>query len=65
MSPRPALHFASRLCIADSLSLVASIFGRATSGFDVIHEIENARRDKGDKPFDEIKIISIEISAGI
>ncbi|KAK4704076.1 peptidylprolyl isomerase domain and WD repeat-containing protein 1, partial [Phenoliferia sp. Uapishka_3] len=38
-----------------------SIFGRATSGFDVIHEIENARRDKGDKPYDEIRIVSVDI----
>ncbi|GAA5872288.1 hypothetical protein JCM1840_004117 [Sporobolomyces johnsonii] len=38
-----------------------SIFGRATSGFEVIHEIENVRTDKGDKPFDDIKIVSIDI----
>jgi peptidylprolyl isomerase domain and WD repeat-containing protein 1 len=38
-----------------------SIFGRATSGFEVIHEIEHVRTDKGDKPYDEIKIVSIDI----
>ncbi|BGP11452.1 Peptidyl-prolyl cis-trans isomerase cyp15 [Rhodotorula toruloides] len=38
-----------------------SIFGRATAGFDVVHEIENARTDKGDKPFEEIKITSVSL----
>ncbi|GJN94391.1 hypothetical protein Rhopal_007471-T1 [Rhodotorula paludigena] len=36
-----------------------SVFGRATGGFDVVHEIENVRTDKGDKPFEEIKMTSI------
>lgn len=38
-----------------------SIFGRATAGLDVIHEIENVRTDKGDKPHDEIRIVSVEV----
>jgi peptidylprolyl isomerase domain and WD repeat-containing protein 1 len=37
------------------------IFGRATAGFDVIHAIEAVRTDKGDKPYDDIKILSVEI----
>ncbi|GAA5982897.1 hypothetical protein JCM11641_002620 [Rhodosporidiobolus odoratus] len=38
-----------------------SIFGRATSGYETIHNIENARTDKTDKPFDDIKITSVSI----
>ncbi|KAK9897692.1 hypothetical protein P389DRAFT_60626 [Cystobasidium minutum MCA 4210] len=38
-----------------------TIFGKATSGFEVIHKIENARVDKNDKPYDDIKIVSISI----
>jgi peptidylprolyl isomerase domain and WD repeat-containing protein 1 len=39
-----------------------SIFGRATAGLDVIHAIEEARTDKTDKPYDDIKMVSIDIS---
>ncbi|CAG8579835.1 474_t:CDS:10 [Paraglomus brasilianum] len=38
-----------------------TIFGRATAGMDVIHSIENAKIDKFDKPYEDIKIINIEI----
>ncbi|GAA6034734.1 hypothetical protein JCM8097_001144 [Rhodosporidiobolus ruineniae] len=38
-----------------------SIFGRALSGFETIHNIENARTDKTDKPFEDIKITSVSI----
>ncbi|KDE08493.1 peptidylprolyl isomerase [Microbotryum lychnidis-dioicae p1A1 Lamole] len=38
-----------------------SIFGRATSGMDVIHAIENVRTDKTDKPFDDVRIVSVDI----
>lgn len=55
----------SCLAFATSASLTAClchrIFGRATAGFDVVHEIENARTDKGDKPFEEIKITSVSL----
>ncbi|CAG8847818.1 33588_t:CDS:2, partial [Racocetra persica] len=37
-----------------------TIFGRATAGMDVIHTIENAKTDKLDKPFEDIKILNIE-----
>ncbi|GAA5906039.1 WD40 repeat domain-containing peptidylprolyl isomerase [Sporobolomyces salmoneus] len=40
-----------------------TVFGRATSGFETIHDIENVRTDKGDKPFDDIKIVSIDIES--
>lgn len=39
-----------------------TIFGRATGGLDVIHSIEDVRVDKTDKPFDEIKMLSIDIA---
>ncbi|KAI8148410.1 peptidyl-prolyl cis-trans isomerase cyp15 [Fennellomyces sp. T-0311] len=38
-----------------------TVFGRATAGMDVVHEIEHARVDKNDKPHEDIKIINIEI----
>jgi len=38
-----------------------TIFGRVLSGLEVVHAIENVRTDKGDKPFDDIKIISIDL----
>ncbi|BGP43579.1 Peptidyl-prolyl cis-trans isomerase cyp15 [Rhodotorula kratochvilovae] len=38
-----------------------SVFGRATAGFDVIHNIENARADKGDKPLEDIIITSVTV----
>ncbi|KAI8372788.1 peptidyl-prolyl cis-trans isomerase cyp15 [Radiomyces spectabilis] len=38
-----------------------TIFGRATAGMDVVHDIEHVKVDKSDKPYDDIKIINIEI----
>ncbi|KAI8367223.1 peptidyl-prolyl cis-trans isomerase cyp15 [Choanephora cucurbitarum] len=38
-----------------------SVFGRVTAGMDVVHSIENAKVDKTSKPYDDIKIINIEI----
>ncbi|CAO0795591.1 unnamed protein product [Mucor circinelloides] len=38
-----------------------SVFGRVTAGMDVVHSIENAKVDKTNKPYDDIKIINIEI----
>ncbi|TPX41199.1 hypothetical protein SeLEV6574_g06213 [Synchytrium endobioticum] len=38
-----------------------TIFGRATAGMDVIHMIENAKVDKNDKPFEDVKVIGIEV----
>lgn len=38
-----------------------SIFGRAISGLDVIHDIESVRTDKGDKPLEEIRIVSVDV----
>ncbi|KAJ3132454.1 Peptidyl-prolyl cis-trans isomerase cyp15 [Physocladia obscura] len=38
-----------------------TIFGRATGGMDVVHRIEKARTDKNEKPFEDIKILSIEV----
>lgn len=39
-----------------------TVFGRVTSGMDVVQAIEAAKVDKTDKPFSEMKIISIDIS---
>ncbi|KAJ1982459.1 Peptidyl-prolyl cis-trans isomerase cyp15 [Dimargaris verticillata] len=38
-----------------------TIFGRVTSGMDVVHSIENVKVDKGDKPYDNIHIVSIDV----
>jgi peptidylprolyl isomerase domain and WD repeat-containing protein 1 len=38
------------------------IFGRATAGLDVIHQIENLPRRKNDKPEDPPSIVNIDIS---
>ncbi|KAF9134592.1 Peptidyl-prolyl cis-trans isomerase cyp15 [Mortierella sp. 14UC] len=38
-----------------------TVFGRAVTGMDVIHNIENLKVDKTDKPFEEVKILNIEI----
>jgi peptidylprolyl isomerase domain and WD repeat-containing protein 1 len=38
-----------------------TVFGRAVTGMDVIHNIENAKADKNDKPHEEIKILNVEI----
>ena len=38
-----------------------TVFGRATGGLDVVHQIEHARADKHDKPFDDIQIFSISL----
>lgn len=38
-----------------------SIFGKAYGGLDIVHDIEDAKVDKNDKPFDDIKMSSISI----
>lgn len=38
-----------------------TVFGRAVSGMDVIHQIENTKVDKNDKPRQDIKILNISI----
>jgi peptidylprolyl isomerase domain and WD repeat-containing protein 1 len=38
-----------------------TIFGRATTGLEVIHAIENVKTNKLDKPYEDIKIINIDV----
>jgi peptidylprolyl isomerase domain and WD repeat-containing protein 1 len=38
-----------------------TVFGRVTKGMDIVAKICNVKTDKQDKPFDEIKIISISV----
>lgn len=38
-----------------------TIFGRAYSGLEVVHTIENVKVNKVDKPFEDIKIINIDV----
>ena len=38
-----------------------TIFGRVLSGLEVIHAIENVKTDKLDKPYEDIKIINIDV----
>ncbi|KAJ1949773.1 Peptidyl-prolyl cis-trans isomerase cyp15, partial [Linderina pennispora] len=39
-----------------------TVFGRVTKGTDVVHQIEEAKTDKNDKPFDDISIMNIQIN---
>ena len=38
-----------------------TVFGRVVKGMDVVTEIGNAKADKDDKPFEDIKIVNITI----
>lgn len=38
-----------------------TIFGRVLRGLEVVHAIENVKADKGDKPYDDIKIVNVTI----
>jgi peptidylprolyl isomerase domain and WD repeat-containing protein 1 len=38
-----------------------TIFGRAVSGLEVIHNIENVKVNKTDKPMEDIKIVNISV----
>ncbi|KAG1751126.1 hypothetical protein EDB19DRAFT_1893208 [Suillus lakei] len=38
-----------------------TIFGRVFSGLEVIHNIENVKTNKMDKPFEDIKIVNIDV----
>lgn len=38
-----------------------TVFGRVERGMDICTLIENAKTDEGDKPLDEIRILSIDI----
>jgi peptidylprolyl isomerase domain and WD repeat-containing protein 1 len=38
-----------------------TIFGRVFSGLEVIHAIENVKTNKMDKPFEDIKIVNVNV----
>jgi len=38
-----------------------TIFGRCTSGLEVVHVIENVRTNKMDKPYEDIKIVNVDV----
>uniref|UniRef100_A0A061RJB2 peptidylprolyl isomerase n=1 Tax=Tetraselmis sp. GSL018 TaxID=582737 RepID=A0A061RJB2_9CHLO len=38
-----------------------TVFGRVVKGMDVVQLIEKAKTDKNDKPFEDIKIVNIEL----
>ncbi|KAF9493180.1 hypothetical protein BDN71DRAFT_1483548 [Pleurotus eryngii] len=38
-----------------------TIFGRVISGSEVVHTIENVKTNKTDKPYDDIKIINVDV----
>ncbi|KAH9179134.1 hypothetical protein EDB89DRAFT_2111335 [Lactarius sanguifluus] len=38
-----------------------TIFGRLLSGLETVHAIENVKTNKADKPYEDIKIINVEI----
>lgn len=45
-----------------SLDNKHTVFGRVTKGTEVVQAIEKVRTDKDDKPYEDIKIISIKIN---
>ncbi|KAJ7044161.1 hypothetical protein C8F04DRAFT_691246 [Mycena alexandri] len=38
-----------------------TIFGRVISGLEVVHEIENVKKSHADKPYEDIKIVNVDI----
>ncbi|TRM64013.1 hypothetical protein BD626DRAFT_493498 [Schizophyllum amplum] len=38
-----------------------TIFGRVLSGLEVVHAIENVKTNKGDKPYEDIKIVNVDV----
>jgi peptidylprolyl isomerase domain and WD repeat-containing protein 1 len=38
-----------------------TIFGRILSGLETVHGIENVKTNKADKPYEDIKIVNIDI----
>ncbi|KAG6820714.1 hypothetical protein H0H93_012767 [Arthromyces matolae] len=38
-----------------------TIFGRVISGYEVVHNIENVKVNKTDKPYEDIKIINVDV----
>lgn len=38
-----------------------TVFGRVVHGLEVVHAIENVRVNKVDKPFEDIKIINVDV----
>ncbi|KAG2033719.1 peptidyl-prolyl cis-trans isomerase [Suillus americanus] len=38
-----------------------TIFGRVFSGLEVVHNIENVKTNKMDKPFEDIKIVNVDV----
>lgn len=38
-----------------------TIFGRVLSGLEVVHAIENVKTNKLDKPYEDIKIVNIDV----
>ncbi|KAK2465315.1 hypothetical protein APHAL10511_002669 [Amanita phalloides] len=40
-----------------------TIFGRVLSGLEVVHAIENVKTNKTDKPYEDIKIINIDVDS--
>ena len=41
-----------------------TVFGRVTSGMDVVDEIGNTATDGADRPLDEVRIESVEVAGG-
>lgn len=38
-----------------------TVFGRVVKGMDVVHAIERTKTDKNDKPYEDIKIVNIDV----
>jgi len=40
-----------------------TIFGRVISGLEVVHGIENVKTNKMDKPYEDIKIVNVDVDS--
>jgi peptidylprolyl isomerase domain and WD repeat-containing protein 1 len=47
--------------VAPWLDKKHTVFGRVVHGLEVVHTIENVRTNKVDKPFEDVKIINVDV----
>lgn len=54
-------HFSNVLPASTCLSEARSMLLQVTKGNDVVITIEKAKTDRNDKPFEDIKIVNIDV----
>jgi cyclophilin family peptidyl-prolyl cis-trans isomerase len=38
-----------------------TIFGRVIEGFEVVHDIENVKTSRGDRPLEDVRVVNISV----